>query len=331
MGPGYHGFMLILLFGLFVSAVSPCSPVDVRPQLGAPRDQGQTGWCASHATADLVSQVLGYRVSAADLGTQHAIGDVQALQRSNDPGIRWYLQAHPDVLTRIALNRTLAKKSYTVPNLFTEKGLYDVGGSEDGILLLASLKGFCLDERLPSGADRYENYLLNIKRTYQSNMTDMSREAQKMVEHFSEWIDRRCGQRVPLRYPLLPDALYLANSYPEFEEKIRRGFFDRGSAHDLVFRHIDEALDHGRAASVSFNVNSLVPLEPGDDPNDGDHAAVIAARKMIGGRCHYFLRNSYGEDCGYRPGLKARCELKQGGVWLTDEEMLTAYASVWIH
>lgn len=328
--------MVIFLFGLFAAAAAAfaapetdCGFVDVRPELGAVRDQGQTSWCSSHATADLLTQKLRVRISAGDLATQFALGDVNRLRDSSHAGVRAHLAADPQIFVRIRNNRASSPHSYESENVLTEKGIYDVGANEDAVILFGWQKGYCLDRRLPGGAGNYESYLTDMRRRYRGTDDPPEREAYRKMAFFASWIDLRCGQRI-YGPPPIPRALYVANSFSEFETAVRRGRVSRARANAAVFREIDAALDAGKAASVGFNVNDMFVLEPGDDPLDGDHAAVVAARRKIGGVCHYFIRNSYGHDCEYRAPFKARCELKEGGVWVTAAEMSSAYAVVWI-
>ncbi len=70
-------------------------------------------------------------------------------------------------------------------------------------------------------------------------------------------------------------------------------------------------------------------MTPDDDARHADHASVISARRQRGGRCEYFVRNSWGQDCSsYRPQFRARCERSRGGVWVTLEQLPTLYGVI---
>jgi hypothetical protein len=66
-------FLLLLLTSTLAEASieASCSPVDLRAQVGAVRDQGNSDWCASFVGADLISAKLGYRVSATSVGINY--------------------------------------------------------------------------------------------------------------------------------------------------------------------------------------------------------------------------------------------------------------------
>jgi hypothetical protein len=145
-----------------------------------------------------------------------------------------------------------------------------------------------------------------------------------MQHSLSQWLNSRCGARIPLTQPLIPVARREANSVDEFFRRHRTPQA-RQAAMARLWNEIDSTLTSGRPISVGFNANDL-HANTNINSRDADHSAVIAGRRQRGGRCEYFIRNHYGRQCGYRAGLV--CDPERGGVWIQREHLRTLYGTV---
>ena len=74
-----------------------CTSVDLRPFLGRPRDQGPTGWCFAHTTADLATMELLTRVSAFDVAAQYILLREEDLERLQSADIKSFLVRYKSV------------------------------------------------------------------------------------------------------------------------------------------------------------------------------------------------------------------------------------------
>lgn len=334
---------LIAVFARAGTAADSCTSVDFRSELGPPRDQGDTSWCFAHTSADLVSQSIGQRVSAFDLAAQYLIGDVDKLKNSSNPEVRRFVAANPDVIKRIVEDRKEPDiGGYgKLLNPEGEGSLYDNGGSEDGSIMLGNVKGFCSDEKLPGGEAQYVQHLKDLQayriHSLKKNACLATPSAWRIFGSFAEaltmrgnkevldWVDQKCSPRIVTDKPQIPRLLYMADDKEDFDEKVRTGKLNKTAAQKKLMAEIDANLDRGRVSAIGFSAYDLQSKEEGDDKH-GDHSAVIAARRKIDGQCRYFVRNSWGQACGYKPALEKYCEKSQGGTWVTASQLKSLYA-----
>lgn len=320
--------MLLLLLALFSAPAfaADCEAVDLRPQLGAPRDQADTGWCFAHTAADLMSVKLGKRVSAFDFAVQFIANDLEEWRRS--PGIVGYLAQHPGFYGWIKKIRRDEPENFLPSHIFSLKGIFNQGGSEDAALLLSNLRGACLDAHFEDGEAGFEKSIVELRR-----MLSVSRKRGDPVEHALalalEWVDARCGRRLRYTRPALPESHYIAKSLDELLEKKRDPAFALREKQAGLVREIDINLSAGRPVAIGYNAFDVMKLSRGEDPNSGDHSSLLVARRKIQGECRYFLRNSWGENCNiYSAKFKTRCEQKSGGVWVSSAELTTLYSVI---
>lgn len=331
------------LVAVFARATDSCAAVDYRSDLGPPRNQGDTSWCFAHTSADLVSQSIGQRVSAFDLAAQYLIGDVEKLKNSDNPEVRKYIAENPDVIKRIVEDRAEPDLN-SYGKLLKPEGegsLYDNGGSEDGAIMMGGVKGFCSDEKLPGGEEQYIQHLKDLQafrthslktnsclatpsqwQNYGSLAEALTMKGNKEV---LEWVDKKCEPRIKTAKPQLPRLMYMADSKEDWDEKVKSGKINKAAAQKKLLAEIDANLDRGRVSAIGFSAYDLQDKDEDDDKH-GDHSAVIAARKKIDGQCRYFVRNSWGQSCGYKKKLEKYCEKSQGGVWVTASQLKSLYA-----
>ena len=89
---------------------------------------------------------------------------------------------------------------------------------------------------------------------------------------------------------------------------------------------IDRLLDSGKVAAIAYDFFDLYPADAKQPGSHGDHSSVVVARRLLDGRCHYFVRNHFGPTCGYRPEYEDRCEKGNGGVWVTMDALKHLYS-----
>lgn len=334
-----------------------CSPRDFRAALGPPRDQTNTAWCYAHSAAELVTQRLGRRVSAFDLAEAYLFADPARFEASRDPKIKNYLREHPDLLTSLRQRWADPPENYHPENILGENGLFAIGGMDDEAILLANLRGFCADSRLPDSGPLYAAYMRELERRYSARLDRFEAEAchtagqagpsdsaQRLPRAhsqplsqaetiarlgagiFQHFVRARCEPRFRPNSPLVPHNLSVAGSVEELETSIYTGRLERGEVRAKLLAEIYKNLDSGRAVSIGFNLRDL--NRPEDVSLHADHSGVIAARKRIGGVCHYFVRTHFGADCDYRANFTNRCEARHGGVWVRPEELPSLYSVV---
>jgi hypothetical protein len=137
-----------------------CTSVDLRPFLGRPRDQGPTGWCFAHTTADLATVELLTRVSAFDVAAQYILHSQENLERLQSADIKSFLMHYKSVTGYVPDSHTLPpgdfyadwtfyrtedKQSYNPQHFLSDMGIYNIGGSEQVALITAQVRDFCED------------------------------------------------------------------------------------------------------------------------------------------------------------------------------------------
>ncbi|RYZ98548.1 MAG: hypothetical protein EOP11_20550, partial [Proteobacteria bacterium] len=205
-------------------AADACAPVDLRAELGAPRDQGNTGWCFSHTTADLISHKTRVRVSAFDLGVQFAATEIADMQNSPSRAVQDYLREVPELLKVIEEARDADRSTLEPRKILTEDGLYSHGGIEDAALLMANHRGLCEDRFFAPGEDGFKKHLKELRRWVKSapdpaeisSPRDIPEASKPIFRKILSWLENHCQKRVPLTQALIPRALYAANTLKDF-------------------------------------------------------------------------------------------------------------------
>ncbi|KYG63323.1 hypothetical protein AZI85_04635 [Bdellovibrio bacteriovorus] len=340
------GILLILAMASTAYAGENCSTVDYRKELGPNRDQGELSWCFAYTSADLISQRVKTRVSATDIASTFILADPYKLEESTQPEVKNYLQENPEIYTRLQGIRLASAGKYDPEHILRKEGLMDTGGQEDAAIILANTKGMCTEKNFPSTESHQTKFFSQITKLYkkrneahvkQNNCGLFQSQADftsAVVDPFSVAItsvyederDRRC-QRKPWPVPLVPVMTKFGDSLEEYETRIKKGEINKDDGAKKLFATIDHALENGRIAGIGYNAYSLMAPEEGEDNKHGDHSSVIAARKMIAGKCQYLIRNTWGSDCSiYYAKFHKRCE--KGNVWVTKEELKESLYSV---
>lgn len=315
-----------------ISSAELCREVDYTHELGPTRHQGETGWCYAHSAADLVSQHLKVRVSAVDLATTYLLTDLDKVRST------------PDFFARTRRWRLEDPQSYVPGRIYSDRGLYFLGGLDQDAILMSNLRGFCADSALPGGPALFTQYMREVRHIWSTPrlrdacLEQSKREihrigsmpsplSQDMARVFQCFVDQKCGQRIQPARPVVADTLEVASDVDEFYDGIKSGRIDPKAAEKLMFDKIDGLLDEGKIISIGWDASDVYD----SDGPGADHATTIVARKMIKGVCHYRIRDNYGTQCyDYRPGFKGFCDKATGGTWFARGQIPSIYGLVWI-
>jgi len=342
-------FYLILIFAaLDANAGDNCAPVDLRPLIGAPLHQGDSGYCFAHTSAVLIRAKLGISVSPMQLATHYILANPEEISGAADPEVKKRVTS--EMIRTWRIDRNLEPQNYRVDRILGENGLLDTGGDELQALLVANFLGLCPDSRLPTGAEVYKEYLESIrkfdKERWQKGIPpeEMNRpigevkdpEARAMAWSYRHWVEERCGTPFFPALPLLPTEISLAKNLQQFRRLEAMHFLTADQARNIVMKAVDEHLARGVPVAFGYSMGDLMPgsalmisKKMSQTTSEVDHASIFAGRRRIGHKCYYYVRNSFGESPeGYRPQFKGRIE--QGGVWVLPEEIPSLYSAVWL-
>lgn len=332
------------------SPASACTNVDFFEQLGPPRDQSGTAWCFANSAADLITAATGTRVATFDVAFNLFFGRTDQLRSHPNPQLQEHLRSTRFFSRRLPEARR-APREYAQA-LDHNNGLVNVGGEDDDVITMANARGLCADANFNAGRDHIKSQhqaTENLREIWRFHQSQRPRQSQRpnpddpdcpwtsqrpsdnpaglrpaLRASMQQWLRERCGPRVELQRPLIPVARREATSVEEFFRRHRTPQA-RAAAMNRLWNEIDSTLNSGRPISVGFNANDL-HADSNINARDADHSAVIAARRERNGQCEYFVRNHYGQECGYRPGMQ--CDPARGGVWIRREHLRTLYGTV---
>lgn len=317
--------ILMILASARAEGSNNCQERDFREKMGEARDQGESGWCFANTTADVASCLVGFRVSSDDIAiTYHANARDKVKE---DPDLKPILARSESMRGLIDEPPTVQDpeikplKYKSTPDSVTYHGIENEGGDEDVAMVLAAHRGFCPESEMPSGEDRNVKIINAVKAIHNRGKPSMS-----VAEAYIQWSDKQCPGRRKPQALLVPKSTRIAYDLdgiakmPKDEVQKKRA--------ELI-QEIDHQLDEYRPVMAGINVNELTTKEWA--AGQREHSVVIGGRKMINGQCHYFIRNSSGQDCDvFRPELRAggKCDERHGGVWMTLDKLPSLYSIV---
>lgn len=333
---------IALLFFSGVAIAGSCDPVDLRPVLGPALDQGNTGHCYAHSSADLIAAATGRRVSPLDLATTYILASQEPLRNSRRPEVQEFLRSHSSFLTDWKKDRSDEPQNFTKEKILTDEGIYWTGGEEFQTIFLSNIYGLCDQARLPSGEKNYEQYLKTINSFHVNRMVNRDfsdgelidpigevtePEAKLAANSFQKWVRTRCGMGWMPGRLLVPETLRFAASLRQFEALQALATFAGVDTNGQLFEKIDELLNQGKIVSIGYSANDI--MKRSKEFPSGEHASIIAARKEKDGQCLYFIRNSFGD---YKDDYLARFKksYEQGGVWVRSKDLPSIFSTVWI-
>ncbi len=319
-----------------------CAPAPAPPPERMPLSQGDSAICFAYATADMVSQRIGRRVSPLDVANTFYFADATRLPRARDPRLRKLLAEREGLFEEIARERN--RVDINLDGNPTRKPFFDKleGGEEDLASLLLNVKGLCLDRDLPSD-DGYTHVWPWLKAqrvaaglrppiNYSPRATGalVSKFQDPVANRFNaDWlayVERRCKRFTP-PVPLLPVSYRIAAHQEDFIESRKRGLHATPEQRARMFAMIDYALDHKRNPTIGYSFY-LLQARARDDPDEyADHSSAVIGRRKVKGACQYLVQDNTGELCfKFRPEIAARCTL--GRIWLTESELADTLYSV---
>lgn len=303
-----------------------CSSVDLRgAALGPARNQGNIGWCYAFTAADLVSQKLGVRVSAADIAFQYTTK---------------YSEDYNSFVESLNQTTISAAKSAGYSNEKTQKMLQKKvtvseglrkGGEPREAISYTQKGGFCLEKNLPSqntdlernieNIEKIENHKRNLNLTNQLPCAADYDDLQRMFPNLrlSDYLDilkRASIENIP---KLMADR----TCQPRIKSadlSFKRQYASERKDRPVLFNKLDEQLNKKTAVGIVYNAEVITEGSTEDKTN---HASIVVARKYNpdSGFCEYLVRNSWGPSCdGYTPIYK--CE--QGNIWVPKEALMNS-------
>lgn len=334
---------LVLATHLYADAYLPaapavssrrCAPIDYRPVLPAAKSQGDTGFCFSYTSADLINQRLGVNVSALDLAMAFYFADAGRLRRTREPALREYLTAHPRFEQEIEAARAREDVAIDGQHPFFH---HLEGGFEAPALLLANTRGLCDDSKMRSegGFREHMDVLAFLENRASRGVGVVGKDVARLHPRFrdgvadlfhTEWlryVQVRCGHRPP-PIALLPLDFAIAANSADFLRGRTEGRLGDAEQEQVLAR-VDYALDHARVAAIGLDLNTL--LKATQDGDDGDHSVTVVGRRPSRAGCEYLVRDSSGYECGdFQSGIGRRCTDRH--LWLKESELKRSLYSV---
>lgn len=302
-----------------------CSDLDARtanPALAehwaTPRDQDGVGWCYAYAASEVLTAATGTPVSAADLSYSY---------------------------NRSIENNFFSSLMYDVFSPTNED--YYEGGFVGSALKRSRRDGMCPESRLPSQSYMMSwtgDQLREILRSVQI-LRDQISEKSMTKQNFVDCVDCQARVRSATFQSFFPDVqaedifdaisvnknkelnsvLYTLaqeqcqglRTTPSTQLQFKNMKRKSNGAHN-TFPTMDRILAAGGVVAISG------PSKMYDEELKGGHATTIVARSFRGGKCKYFVRNSWGRGCyGYNhPSFtSADCDANAGGMWMTEEHL----------
>lgn len=337
-----------LLFAFAISNAShasdsaTCASVDMRSELPPVQNQGDSGWCYAFTTADMVSQKVGFAVSAADVATSYILADPRELQYSEHQSVRSYYQQNPGFGHHLFYDRTRELKPYFRKNFLSKDGIIDIGGDEAGAILLLNTQGLCAGalnklnvvelhkNNLAPLQQLWQNYLLanpnpDFFNGYAGAISDPYVKTQAKL--FRDYIDKSCSPRITNVPALIPRERRIAFSLNDSIKYINSKKTTWQKARRPLIAEINLQLNQHKVVAIGHSAYDLV-YRAGEKDN-GDHSSLIAARRLQGDKCLYFVRNAWGTSCDdYRDEFLSTCEPENGGTWVDESQLKTLYSVI---
>lgn len=254
-----------------------CKFVDMRPKMGPIRDQDGVGSCFAYAAANMISYVLGKRVSATDIYAQNAVA------------WKGRFEVFYGGLTDIAINAS-KMKGFCLEENFSDS---DLGTPKDIATLLVDLeknnwigKIEYQDKPLFDKTGVYCSPNSSLKSLFPFQSIDQLTRDNKYVlnDLATQRIDIACAPRVHLK-----EDMWSVAASPTIE-------------------NVEKNLNLDRPLMGSLNIINAT---------EGQHAVTIAGRQWNKERgvCEYIVRNSWGKGTCTPIRSELRCD-KDGDLYI---------------
>jgi len=178
------------------------------------------------------------------------------------------------------------------------------------------------------------------------NRRDYCLHSEKHIKRtIHNWVKAKCGDHIRPKSSLIPIKVKVANDLDDYRAKLASGELKLETSQIKLFAEINRNLNRGRISAVGYDYcdhGKVIPEtgecavvrlnEKSASPRPAeDHSALITARKMIAGKCHYFLRNHLGQTCNFyhEPfNDPSYCDEKAGGLWLDPSDLKSLYSVI---
>lgn len=262
---------------------SSCESVDLRPQLGAIRDQGALSWCQSMVLADLLSYELKQEISAA------AIGYLYSWDRLTNNSHQWH------------------------------KTFYLEDGSIEGAFAtLRANPSLCRESQISSV--RPLSAMERIIKTFHEQTANSSdsliqsarpiKDLQKLFPGFAETSLESVIKTSDPRsfFKNLSAAACQDNLAIPSSLQLKR-------ADSRLLNTINQVLDNNHLPTVYYDQSFL--YDPRPQPDLPNHLSILVGRRWNSEmkRCEFLLRNSHGPECEYSEHF----ECDAGSVWIPSD------------
>ncbi len=326
-----------------------CSTKSEAERLGPVRNQGATPWCFAYTAADLLTHELKLgpknQVSALwtgamakamtgeeisnlyihklaekkDISSLMMMAAIMALREARDHEGKW---ANPYNLTPaeyLALTQGLSSaKDQRAQSL-----LDGVGGIVENSLEVAIAQSkFCSVEDLKA----FENQDLEpiaalsvIRHRAEKRVTacdsrrkldqDIVALGAKMIDEQKKIIANSCSQKMTaIKKAVVINESIQDGSMPMTPEKKSASLY-----------RINQLLNDGKIVGMSYRARAITAGDPGIHDM---HASSVIGRRVIGGKCFYQVRNSWGPSCDHYKKNDPQVVCENGGSILVEEEHL---------
>jgi hypothetical protein len=286
-----------------VRSAANCTDVDLRPEFGAVRSQGNIGWCYANAAADLLS--FEFRE---ELHHQKASASYIALTYN-----KLFFGKSKSEGGFAALALTMAQFQGFCPQSDEDRVLgqgpqVPLKSKIDGLLYLKQnfdrTGGASLESDLKIYFSQNKSILTQVPLEDLRQLLEDSTE-KDFTSHFADYI---CGPHkfIPARKHFVDGMIkYMVMGITE-----------------PIMDKVQERLDHHQPVIIDYFAD-LFDADGAAKQDDSRHTSLIIGRRWNAkkNQCEVLIRNSWGPRCnGYKAAsLKDSCEA--GNVWVSDKTM----------
>lgn len=317
-----------------------CQSLDLRPTMPPVRDQDSVGWCYAYLAADLLSQNSGQNISAVEL----------ALNYRRQRNFKEFFEVGIDELKGRLRERSTGEAREEHEKDFMERLTETIvpeskhrGGQTKDSIVMAGIKGYCLEEEVPSDSYEYSKLVTLIKSAdelAETHRSYLSVDLQNIDEHYLEHYCQHGVESMKSAFPMLApsEAIKVLTSPllvdPYFElahaackTRVMIDVTPKNTSMNKMdaeqkLEQIDSILNTGKAAGIYYYANMI------SSATNEYHASSLVARKWSdkNQRCEYLVRNSWGTGC--TKYVDKECE--DGNVWVGPGD-LHEYANFTVH
>ena len=298
---------------------------DLRPELGENRNQSGTYWCFAFTAADMLTQKLGTRVSAAAVASlyyQQAENSKMVVAKGDEIG--WSSRKGGEAIVAIAdaeyAGSICSEAEFHSDQLDVEfrRQHPEVHGAQNlNIQAAAKLSTILSKLDLISGnmkdADLTCDAVMSSELVFPGLDLPTVLAVLKKAKDSQEailWMEK-LNCRNPLSIP---------KSIPKPMEEVAL----EGHGRRLI-PSIDQQLERGEIVGLTYTLPPLLTEAASPMMQEQTfHSSSIVQRKFFDGQCQYLIRDSLGKRCeGYR-----KCDSDPGNFWVTADDLDKAARSI---